>query len=72
MRKEIFLIIPILLTLNYAYAQSCRVCNPLEISDYAWRGLCLFANFVMCTPQFFVLIIIVGIIIYIIKKLLPG
>jgi len=48
----------------------CRVCDPLSISDYGLRGLCLYLNFVMCNPFFIVMVIIFVLVIFILGKLL--
>jgi len=50
----------------------CRICEPSQIDNYAWRGLCLFGNYVMCNPFFLVIIIILGIIVTLVSKLIPS
>jgi len=63
---------PTTTTIPPVTAVSCRICEPSQIDNYAWRGLCLFGNYVMCNPFFLVIIIILGIIIALVSKLIPS
>jgi len=63
---------PTTTTIPPVTAVSCRICEPSQIDNYAWRGLCLFGNYVMCNPFFLVIIIILGIIVTLVSKLIPS
>jgi len=68
--KRVALILGLLLTLTPIAIAQCRVCDPLSISDYGLRGLCLYLNFIICNPIFIVMVIIFVLVIFILGKLL--